>query len=171
MNNYWLIILLCIVSTQTLIAQKKSCACCTPEARQFDFWLGDWETYTPDGKLAGRNSITMQQDSCLIKESWTSNGSAYTGTSYNFFNQQTKKWQQLWIDNQGGNLQLEGEFKDGNMQLTSQLTPNKEGTLQLDRITWHANADGTVRQVWEVSTDKGSTWKIIFDGLYKRINH
>ncbi len=27
-------------------------ACDTPEHRAFDFWLGEWQVKTPDGKIA-----------------------------------------------------------------------------------------------------------------------
>ena len=147
----------------------QNCPCCRPESRQFDFWIGEWETFTPDGKLAGTNSIELMEDSCLLRESWTSATGGFTGTSYNFWNQRTGKWQQLWIDNQGGNLQLEGSFEGGSMVLSSRELPNREGKLQIDRITWTPNRDGTVRQLWEVSIDKGKTWRIVFDGLYKRV--
>ena len=32
--------------------------CAAPEHHQFDFWLGDWEVRTPEGKLAGHNTIS-----------------------------------------------------------------------------------------------------------------
>lgn len=153
----------------SMAQQQEACPCCHPEARQFDFWAGEWETYTPDGKLSGTNRIVLLQDSCVLQENWTSNGSGYTGTSYNFYNPASRKWQQLWLDNQGGNLQLEGSFSNGSMVLVSKELPNRDKKLQIDRITWTPNKDGTVRQLWETSTDKGETWKTIFDGLYKRI--
>jgi hypothetical protein len=40
--------------------------------------------------------------------------------------------------------------------------------LQIDKITWTPNSDGSVRQLWESSTDHGKTWNIAFDGLYKK---
>ena len=36
----------------------------------------------------------------------------------------------------------------------------------MQRITWSKNADGTVRQLWESSTDGGTTWTVAFDGTY-----
>ena len=42
----------------------------------------------------------------------------------------------------------------------------KSGEKMLDRITWHNNDDGTVRQVWDQSKDGGATWQTVFDGLY-----
>jgi len=32
--------------------------CATPESRQFDFWLGSWNVFQPDGKQAGTNDVT-----------------------------------------------------------------------------------------------------------------
>jgi hypothetical protein len=145
------------------------CACCTPEARQFDFWVGVWETYQADGKLAGNNTIIILQDGCVLQENWISSGGGYTGTSYNFYNSRTKKWRQLWIDYQGGNLQLTGELINGNMVLQSEKLPNQKGEWQIDRITWTPNKDGSVRQHWEASTDDGKTWTTAFDGLYKKV--
>ncbi len=38
--------------------------------------------------------------------------------------------------------------------------------VDVQRITWSKNADATVRQVWESSTDGGTTWTVAFDGIY-----
>ena len=38
--------------------------------------------------------------------------------------------------------------------------------VDVQRITWSKNADATVRQVWESSTDGGKTWTVAFDGKY-----
>jgi hypothetical protein len=35
-----------------------------------------------------------------------------------------------------------------------------------NRIRWTRNADGTVRQTWDISQDNGQTWKTSFDGKY-----
>jgi hypothetical protein len=35
------------------------------------------------------------------------------------------------------------------------------------RITWSANQDGTVRQLWE-STGPNGEWTVAFDGKYTR---
>lgn len=146
---------------------KKSCACCTEVHRQFDFWLGDWET-TANGKVAGNNRIVLLQDSCIIQENWTSASPGYTGTSYNFYNKDIQKWQQIWIDNQGANLILTGERVGDAMILKSGEMTNPKGQKYINRITWTNNPDGTVRQNWEVSKDNEKTWTSIFDGLYQK---
>lgn len=147
--------------------KKDDCVCCTPVHRQFDFWLGDWET-TANGKIAGTNKIVLLQDKCIIQENWISATPGYTGTSYNFYNKDLKKWQQIWIDNQGGNLLLTGNFVGNQMILKSGILTNPKGEKYKNRITWTNNENGTVRQNWEISKDDEKTWTSIFDGLYKK---
>jgi hypothetical protein len=169
-----LLLSLLLIAFQSINPQRQfekpvGCACCYPEARQFDFWLGKWEAYGPEGQLAGTNMIVALQDSCLIQENWTSKGGSFTGTSYNFYDSKSKQWRQLWIDNQGGSLRLKGAFENGSMVLSSEELPNKENKPQTDRITWTPQKDGSVRQLWETTVDRGKTWTVVFDGLYKKI--
>ncbi len=107
------------------------------------------------------------QDSCILQENWTSVGGKYTGTSYNFYNKQTDEWEQLWIDNQGAHLKFKGNRIGNQMILSSAVLTNNKGQQYVHRITWTANEDGTVRQHWQMTTDKGKSWKTLFDGLYK----
>jgi len=80
--------------------------CSSPEYRQFDFWLGEWDVYQGD-KLAGRNSIRSILSGCAVSEEW-SGASGFTGSSLNFYNSSTKRWHQTWIDSQGQSLALDG---------------------------------------------------------------
>ena len=144
------------------------CACCSDEARQFHFWTGEWEAFDPSGKKVGTNNIVLMEGGCVMQENWISATSGFTGTSYNFYNANTGRWQQLWLDNQGGNLQLEGSWTGMAMVLQGKPTRNKKGQIQIDRITWTPNADGSVRQLWEISVDEEKTWSVAFDGIYKR---
>ena len=43
------------------------------------------------------------------------------------------------------------------------------GTV-LDRTTLTPRDDGTVRQLIEISSDGGDTWRVSFDGLYRRVS-
>ena len=38
--------------------------------RQFDFWLGQWQVLTADGKEAGFNRITAAERGCVLEERW-----------------------------------------------------------------------------------------------------
>src|ERR1700693_1348918 len=62
----------------------------SPEYRQFDFWLGDWDVYSPDGPSVGANLVTSEQDGCLLIEHWTASTGGETGTSFNYYDVRTR---------------------------------------------------------------------------------
>lgn len=144
-----------------------TCSCCTSLHRQFDFWLGDWETLA-NGKIAGINRIVTLQDGCVIQENWTSSGGKYTGTSYNFYDSQEERWHQVWIDNQGQILKLTGGIEGKSMVLMSTPVNNQAGEKVIHRITWTPNTNGTVRQHWESQKVASGDWQTLFDGLYRK---
>jgi hypothetical protein len=135
--------------------------CTAPEHRQFDFWLGEWDVRDGTGKVVGRNSITSVHKGCVVFESWNGQG-GMTGASFNLYNAERKKWRQTWVDSSGGSLELEGDFSDGRMMLAG------ERGNATTRISWQQLPDGRVRQLWEVSSDQGKTWKTAFDGYYEK---
>ena len=131
---------------------------------QFDFWIGNWSV-TEKGKPAGSNRIDRLLDGCALLENWVGvDGSR--GHSLNFYDRGRGVWQQTWIDNAAGALNLTGQFKDGHMVLSGMSIDAKTHAQRIDRITWTPNPDGTVRQLWDQSPDTGRTWKVLFDGLY-----
>lgn len=138
--------------------------CTSPESRQFDFWLGDWDVFTPDGKQAGTNKITAVYG-CVLHESWKGRG-GYEGQSFNRWDAARGVWHQTWVDSSGGIIVIEGGFKDGVMTLSDAGQPGKKDAKQVNEIAWSRNADGSVRQHWRTSADGGSTWKTAFDGKY-----
>jgi len=138
--------------------------CDTVEHRAFDFWLGDWQVHTPDGKLAGENLVESRYDSCVVHEQYTSASGKYRGESLNIYDASRKVWHQTWVDNSGLLLVLEGSMQQGKMVLEGETTSD-DGTVTKQRITWTPNADGSVRQLWE-SSDAAGQWATVFDGLY-----
>jgi hypothetical protein len=153
-----LLFLMTLLAPVVLAQAPKPCS--APENRQFDFWVGEWTVTTPDGKVAGKNSITKIAGGCALLEQWTG-ASGFNGKSLNAWDAIRKKWHQTWVDSSGTVLYLDGEFRNGKMTLEG-----KSGNT-LQRIVWTPLPDGP-RQVWEQSTDEGKTWTVVFDGLYKR---
>ena len=143
-------------------------ACTAGEYRQFDFWIGDWNVIS-GGRLAGTNSVRSIHGGCALLENWLGAGpGGIGGTSLNIYDQATGNWRQTWVDGNGLLLELSGGLIDGVMTLTgSRPAPHGRGDVR-DRISWTPNADGTVRQLWESSSDGGNSWQVIFDGLYTR---
>ena len=161
-----ILLILLLANMGSVKAQDDKQPCDTEKHAGFNFWLGEWRVTTPDGKHAGDNQIDKIQDGCVVKESWASGTSDYTGTSYNYYSQAADQWQQLWLDNKGGRLHLKGNRQGSQMILRSDEKPNADGVAAFNRITWTANDDGSVRQYWEVITE-GKPIAVAFDGLYR----
>jgi len=157
---------LCLLLLATTAGgQDQASPCSSPEARQFDFWVGNWTVHAND-KVAGHNNISSMHNGCTIFEQYEAASSPYEGKSFNYYDSNDGKWHQIWVDSSGLRLHLSGEYADGKMVLSGARL--KDGAKMIDRITWHNNGDGTVRQVWEVSGDDGKTWEMAFDGRYVR---
>ena len=137
--------------------------CSSAEHRQFDFWLGEWDV-VQSGKTAGRNNIRSILNGCAISEDWAGTG-GFRGSSLNFYNAETKRWQQTWIDSQGQSLALQGSFQAEGMVLESVAAKD----APRHKITWTPLPDKTVRQFWQVQEAPGSEWKTLFDGRYSRV--
>lgn len=138
--------------------------CHGPGYSEFDFWVGDWDVMVRSGTLAGNNKITRDYDGCVIREEWVG-VRGMTGSSFNIYDPVRKRWHQTWVDNMGTLLTMDGEFRDGAMRLEGPGTSPSGPSL--NRTTWTPLASGGLRQVWEVSSDDGKTWQLLFDGTYR----
>lgn len=160
---------LCAHAQEPAASSPSPPPCAADEHRQFDFWLGEWDVATPDGKPAGRNRIESILGGCVLQEHWTGAAGA-TGKSFNLYNRALGEWEQFWVDGRGGRLHLVGGLRDGAMVMEGERErPDPAtGVAQRERITWTPGGDGGVRQLWERSKDGGKTWSVAFDGRYRR---
>ncbi len=142
-------------------------ACDTPEHRQFDFWVGQWDVYAND-QLAGTNRIELRHNNCVLHESWTSAAGNFSGNSINLYDARNKRWHQSWADSSGALLQMDGGLEGENMVLSGKVKARQGDGMVMHRITWTPNENGTVRQHWQSSQDDGATWSTLFDGEYRR---
>ena len=163
------ILSLLLISNMPAVSQnlETEAPCSGEEYHQFDFWIGDWVVYV-SGQMVGFNKITRIEGDCLLRENWKSVVSSHTGTSYNFYDRNLKKWKHVWIDNQGATYDLKGEYRDKKMVMVSEEIMDDQGNRVINRVIWHNNPDGTVRQVWDQSKNGGQTYAVLFDGLYRK---
>jgi hypothetical protein len=146
---------------------EKMAPCRSPEYRQFNFWVGDWDVHAPNGPSVGRNVVTLEQDGCLLVEHWTALSGGQTGTSFNYYDVRDKKWHQLYLDNSGNAgafPAMAGNLVDGKMVL---LTDEKQ--MPVSRWTWYVLGPGKVRQMAEQSNDGQKTWSIVWDSVYEKV--
>jgi hypothetical protein len=139
----------------------------------FDFWIGEWNVTSPDGKPAGTSRIEAVAGGRGLLENWEGapqpNGQpGGSGKSLNAFNAAKKQWQQYWVG-AGGVLELSGGLVDGRMVLAGERAL-ADGRTLTNRISWTPNTDGSVRQLWEQTFDGGKTWTTAFDGRYVKKN-
>jgi len=148
-------------------AAKPPPACASVEHRAFDFWIGVWDvTAAGQDQPSAVNRIASEHAGCVLREDYSHKG-GYTGMSMSFYDAARKKWHQTWIGVDGSALFIEGGLNDqGEMVLSNRNTPYYEAGTDINRITWTPNADGSVRQHWQMSKDGGETWTTVFDGLY-----
>lgn len=153
---------------QDLVEQQIKPCMFMPEARQFDFWAGDWDVFNTQGQKVGTNSVQPISEGCGLLENWQST-LQNNGKSINYFDQSTSKWYQFWIGSGGGALRYEGNFKDGAMRFEG-FTIGKDGKKTLQRLTFFKIDENTVRQFAEISNDEGKTWTTSYDFRYVRKN-
>ena len=137
------------------------------EARQFDFWIGEWDVKNTQGQPAGKSKIELLLGDCIIFENWTSAlPNIYTGKSFNLYNTIRKKWMQTWVDDKGAVIEfIDGEYKDN--KLTFITKPDEQ--QQITRLTFHNLNPDLVRQHFEVTSDNGKTWTTTTDLYYSRL--
>jgi hypothetical protein len=161
------LVLLILLQTTAPGTAGSASPCAATEHRQFDFWIGDWEVRTAQGRVLGHNRITSILSGCALQEEWTSADGKLRGVSHNAFDPADRRWHQAWVDTSPSRLDLVGGIVDGRMVM-EQRSRDAAGKALVQRITWTPLPEGHLRQVWETSTDDGRTWKTAFDGYYSR---
>lgn len=132
----------------------------------FDFWLGTWDVEA-GGQAAGTNTITKEENGCLIIERWTSVRGG-TGQSYNYYDPSAEVWRQVWVS-AGFTIDYEGGLDDdGAMVLEGHLSPRTGGEAQPFRGRWVLNEDGTVQQTFWLQNAETEAWDLWFDGTYTK---
>ena len=139
--------------------------CATPEHRQFDFWIGDWDTYEV-GKLdsiVARNRVDLILGDCVLREVYEGRG--MVGQSFSIYDAARQVWHQSWVTNRGQVLVLEGRMAGDRMVLIGADRAPDGRPIQL-RGVWRT-VDGGVRETAETSANGGKTWKPLFDLVFR----
>jgi hypothetical protein len=146
--------------------------CTAPESKQFDFWVGEWDvTWTgSEGQPGGTatNRVEKTLGGCAVEEHFTGvTGNNLAGHSVSLYSVRDKAWKQTWVDNQGGYIDLTGEFKDGAMTLVHHGT-TLDGKPLMSRMVYTNIKPDSFDWRWESSRDGGATWKILWPLHYQR---
>lgn len=154
-----------LLFSSALMAQSP---CSSLAHSEFDFWLGEWEVYhTQADTLVGRNHIKKILNNCVVEENWTG-ASGFQGKSFNTYNPVDSTWNQVWVDMGGSTYHFTGRFKENVMQMYGETTNAQGKLVKLDMAYFFDKEKDTVRQVWKMSQDKGESWNVVFDGIYRK---
>ncbi|MCA8901594.1 MAG: hypothetical protein KDA53_10115 [Hyphomonas sp.] len=141
--------------------------CSTDEYHDFDFWIGEWDVFGPNGAQAGINSIQPAESGCLLIEHWTNTGGG-TGQSYNFYDPGIGKWRQLWVS-AGAVIDYAGGLTEtGSMLLEGEIRYHGAGGTANFTGEWTPNEDGSVTQHFRQQNAETGDWSDWFIGTYVR---
>jgi uncharacterized protein DUF1579 len=167
-------------SQQPAAPQPKPFDCSAPEHRQFDFWVGEWDVVpNPEtrpanappqaGRKPATNIIEKAHRDCVIVENWD-DGLGGTGQSFNVYDRVKQRWQQTWVDSNGGLHEYWGELRDGNMVYIGEVPLPPASRFQgrrTIRLTFFPLGADKVRQFSE-SLNVDGTWSVNYDLIYTR---
>lgn len=150
-----------------LAADKRKNPCMyAAESRQFDFWLGEWDVFNPQGTKVGASAIQRVANGCGVLENW-SGALGGAGKSINFYDPRAGKWFQYWIGADGQPQRYAGVYRDGALRYEGEPS-TQNGKTVITRLTFFNLDANTVRQFSEQSDDGGKTWAVNYDFKYVR---
>ena len=152
--------LIALAAAQAAAPPPAPPACSEPEYHQLDFWVGRWDVYPTGADKLVAHSLIEKVYGCAVRENWMPL-SNQPGGSLSVYVPGDKHWEQFWIDSSGTRAFFTGGW-NGNAMVIS----GKWGG-PLVRMSYSKNADGSVRQWGDQSTDEGKTWKPNFDFTYR----
>lgn len=155
-----------LAASPLLAAEQALAACSAPAFRQFDFFVGDWDTYDVQapGKVVARNTVQVVLDGCVIHEDYRQDNGMH-GESYSLYDDARKAWHQSWVTNRGALLLLDGGMQGDRMVFKGvERQAGKRDALV--RAVWYRQG-GDVRETADRSLDGGKTWKNEFDIVFK----
>jgi ketosteroid isomerase-like protein len=149
------------ITSNYCYAQNPS-PCTSPEYRQFDFWIGDWDVFEPpdSGASAAHVRVDGILGGCVLHEHYEDKTGA-VGESFTTYDVGRKVWHQTWVTNSGRLLTIEGSAENGAMTLSGAYYRENGEEVRVRGI-WAAMG-GTVRESAVTSSDAGKTWQRWFD--------
>lgn len=141
--------------------------CMSAEYRQFDFWIGEWDTFEaeqPNSHSIAKAKVAPIAGGCALHERYEQSD-GLVGESILSFDPVRQQWQQTWVTNRGSNMVLWGGAVDGAIVLEGTVHLH-DRTAVLQRITWRKEGE-SVRETAVLSRDGGQNWEPSFDVLFR----
>jgi hypothetical protein len=149
--------------------------CASAEARELDFWLGDWDLSWPAEQtggdpgetMTGTNHLTKLFGDCVIEENFSTSDRSYLGRSLSVYDTATGRWRQTWVDSQGAFLVFTGGMDDDEMILYTDPVADGDQVV-INRMVFSDISPASLYWRWQRSTDAGETWSDRWTITYTR---
>ena len=82
------------------------------------------------------------------------------------YDRKHNRWQQTWVDNNGGYLDFVGGWTGDKMILWRNAVTDS-GTI-IQRMVWYDIGKNSLEWKWEKSADGGANWQTLWQIHYKR---
>ena len=169
------LMLISLVAADVYAQEAATKPCEMPDVSQLDFWLGDWDLTWPAEQMGGKegdigkgtNSIAKMLDGCVVREDFSAPAAGFRGHSVSVHDAKMNRWQQTWVDNQGGYLRFAGGLESGRMILKTEPFTRGEKTL-INRMVFRNITPDSLDWDWQTSEDSGKTWKDLWNIHYTR---
>lgn len=138
-----------------------------PEAKKFDFWVGEWNVFGLNDTKVGESSIQKILSGNVILENWSGSG-GYSGKSFNHFHIESGLWVQYWVDQGSGRIYFEGNFDPDQNAMVFHEKLRSDLDKPQRRLTFFHISQDSVRQFSQLSPDKGASWNVEYDFMYVR---
>jgi hypothetical protein len=180
MKNFLLLafLLAAIVIPHSAVAQRIE-TCSSPEARAFDFWIGDWhiqqKILQEDGtwlRFEATTSVSATLDGCAIIEHWEGTVQFFwdgmqapepmKGLSVRAYDPEADRWYIHWMDTRTPRFDgpYAGGFDEGRGEFFREWeTPQGR---RLGRIVFSDITPDSVDWELAISNDEGQSWSALW---------
>jgi len=170
-----ILLLSCLLAANGIHAEPQQqaplplCAADGSPWRDFDFFIGDWDVFDPDGgQRYGRNTLVASEQGCLLMGSWV-NVNGGTGSSMNVYDPLKQQWRQIWQSPPSFIDQYGRLDEQGRMQMEGQIYYHGSGLTAPFKGTWSPiDADRFLQEFWQYDAAEDQ-WNLWFRGEYQRI--
>ncbi len=152
--------------------------CSDPKARDFDFWVGEWDLTWPGEQTGGEegsqgrgvNRVSKKFGDCVIEENFSTSDGRFFGHSVSVYDSNAGIWRQTWVDSSGSYLSFTGEFDGEKLTLRTEPVEREDGEVAVNRMVFSEISDSSLKWDWQGSKDGGSTWVDLWNISYTRAN-
>ena len=133
--------------------------CGAPEYRQLDYSIGRFRVVAETGERAGELHVEPILSGCARRGHWRG-AIAGSGEVTTWYDRHGGQWHRVFVNDDGHSLRLSGRV-EGMRLVLSGRNAFFDGRVGLHRMTWQPQADGSIRQRWELSMDEGLHWETL----------